>query len=165
MALQEKISQDLKESQLKRDELGVSVLRMALAALHNKEIEKRTKLSKTEAIEKLEALSRLSDEEVLEIMASEAKKRRESIALFKQGNRQDLAGKEEKELAFLEKYLPSQFSESELKEMVKAAVVKAGAASLADIGKVMGILAPQTKNRADGSQVSRLVKEALPPGV
>jgi len=159
--LRERLNQELKEAQLKRDEIKLSVLRMALAALQNKEIEKRTKLSKTEAIEKLEQLSQLSEEEVLGVLAAEAKKRRESISAFKQGNRLDLVAKEERELKTLEAYLPAQLSEDEVRGLAREAIGQTGAKTKQDLGKVMAALLPRVKQRADGQLVSRIVQELL----
>lgn len=162
MTLYERLYQDLKESQLKKEELKVSVLRLALASLNNKQIEKRTRLSKTFPLEKLE-LARLTEEEIIETLNSEAKKRKESITSFKQGQRQELAEKEEKELIILEEYLPKPIAEKELREMVKGVITKVKAGSLADLGKVMSQLMPEIKKkgRADGSLVNQIVKELL----
>ena len=161
MPIREQLNNDLRSAQLKKDELKTSVLRLLIAGLNNREIDKRTKLSKTEAVEKLADLSRLSDEEVMEVIISEAKKRRESIELFTKGNRHDLAEKEKKELILLGDYLPVQFSEEELKKIVAEVIFASGAKQLADLGKVMQLLMPKVKNRADGNLVSRLVKEML----
>ena len=162
MTLYERLYQDLKESQLKKEELKVSVLRLALASLNNKQIEKRTRLSKTFPLEKLE-LAKLTEEEIIETLNSEAKKRKESITSFKQGQRQELAEKEEKELIILEEYLPKPIAEKELREMVKGVITKVKAGSLADLGKVMSQLMPEIKKkgRADGSLVNQIVKELL----
>lgn len=161
MPIREQLNKDLRESQLKRDELRTSVLRLLMAGLNNREIEKRTKLAKTEPVEKLADLSRLNDEEVMEVIVSEAKKRRESIELFVRGNRHDLADKEKKELSLLENYLPAQFSEEELKKIVAEAISASKAKQMADLGKVMSLLMPKVKNRADGNLISRLVREKL----
>ncbi len=161
MSLLETLSRDLKESQLKKEVLKLSVLRLLFAALNNREIEKRTRLSKTEPLEKLPELSRLNEQELLEVIASEAKKRKEAISAFKKGNRQDLVEKEEKELEMLAVYLPRSLDENELKEIIKKAVSETNAQSLQDLGKVMAKIMPQVKNRADGNLVSHLVKELL----
>jgi uncharacterized protein YqeY len=165
MTFYERLHQDLKESQLKKEKLRVSVLRLVLASLNNKEIDKRTRLSKTSPLEKLEELSRLTEEEIIETLNSEAKKRKESIISFKQGQRLELAEKEEKELIILEEYLPKPIPEEELKEMVKEAIAKVKAGSLADLGKVMSQLMPEIKKRgrADGNLVNQIVKEFLSP--
>jgi len=163
MTFYERLYQDLKESQLKKKELRVSVLRLVLASLNNKEIEKRTRLSKSSPLEKLKELSKLTEEEIIETLNSEAKKRKESIASFKQGQRLELAEKEEKELVILEEYLPKPIPKEELKEMVKEVIARVKADSLADLGKVMSQLMPEIKKRgrADGNLVNQIVKELL----
>lgn len=104
--LQEKINQDIKKAMQEKDELLVLVLRGIKAAIHNKEIEKRTKLSKGEKdIEKLKELSKLTEEEVVEVLMKEAKKRKQSIEAFEKGGRNDLVKKEQKELEILKRYL------------------------------------------------------------
>lgn len=145
-------------------ELEVSVLRQLSAAVLNKEKEKRYKISKDKpelSGEELEKESQLADEEVLEIISSEAKKRRESIELFGKGGRQDLVDKEKKEEEILQKYLPEQLSEEDLKNLVKEAVEKTGAKEMKDMGKVMQELTPKVKGKADGSRISKIVKELL----
>jgi len=163
MIFYERLHQDLKEAQLKKEELKVSVLRLAIASLSNKEIEKRTRLSKSSPLEKLEELSKLTEEEVIETINSEAKKRKESIISFRQGQREELAEKEEKELIILEGYLPKPISEEELKSIVKETISKTIANSLTDLGKVMSQLMPEIKKRgrADGNLVNKIVKELL----
>lgn len=161
-SLQENLNNNLKTALKERKELLILVLRGLNAAIHNKEIEKRTKLSKQEKdIKKLEELSKLSEEEVLEIISSEAKKRRDSIAEFQKGNRQDLVDKETKELEIIKKYLPEQMSEDAIKEIVKKAIAETGAAGPKDTGKVMSKIMPQLKGKADGSLVNKIVGELL----
>lgn len=164
MDLKEKITTDLKNVLKEKKELEVSVFRMLLAAILNKEKEKRAKLAKDEEGLKEEELakkSQLTDEETLEVVFSEAKKRKEAIEGFKQGKREDLAKKEEAELEILKKYLPEQLSEEEIEKLVQEAIKKVGATSPKDMGKVMGKLIPQVKGKADGSTVSKIVKELL----
>ncbi len=170
-SLKEKINQDLKAALTSKEELVVSVLRMLNSAIHNKEIEKRTKLSKTSAFAeasadkekaaKLEEQSRLSDEEIIDVISSEAKKRRDSIFEFGKGGRQDLVEKESKELEIIKKYLPEQMSEDAVKEIVKAAIAETGAVGPQDTGKVMAKIMPQVKGKADGNMVSKIVGELL----
>lgn len=161
MTILERLLQDLRRFQLEKRERQLSVLRMAMSALNNKQIEKRTRLSKSEPLEKLDNLSQLTDQEVLEVVSSEAKKRRESIAEFAKGNRQDLVEQEKEELKILEQYLPAQLSETELKSLVKEAIEKTGAKSLAEIGQVMQVLMPEVRGRSDGSLVNKIVREQL----
>jgi len=164
MDLKEKIITDLKNALKEKKELEVSVLRMLLAAILNKEKEKRAKLAKEEEGLKEEELakkSQLTDEEVLEVVSSEAKKRKEAIEGFKQGEREDLVKKEEAELEILKKYLPEQLSEEEIKKLAQEAIEKVGATSLKDIGKVMAELMPKVQGKAEGGLVSKIVKELL----
>jgi len=164
MILKEKIQKDLKEALKKKDEIVVSVLRMLLAAILNKEKEKRYKLSKDKpelTEEELEKESQLTDEEVIEVISSEIKKRKESILEFKKGERQDLVEKEKKEIEVLKKYLPEQLSEEEIKKLVKVAIETVEAKEPKDMGKVMVELMPQIKGKADGATVSKIVKELL----
>ncbi len=163
MPLKEKIQQDLKEALKKSEEGLISVLRLLNAALHNKEIEKRTKFSKSEPVEKLEELSKLSDEEIIDVISSEVKKRKEAIIEFEKGKREDLAGKEKQELEILLRYLPEQLSEGKIKELAKEAVEKTGAKEIKDMGKVLGELMPKIKGKAEGGLVSKIVKDLLTP--
>lgn len=164
MSLQEKINKELKNALIGKEELVVSVLRMLNSAIHNKEIEKRTKLSKTEKdIKKLEELSKLTEEEVLEVVSSEAKKRKDSILEFEKGKRQDLVDKETKELEILKKYLPEQMSEEQIREEVKKTIEEVGAVGPKDTGKVMAAVMPKLKGKAEGGAVSKIVNELLHP--
>ena len=164
MALKEKVHQDLNEAVKKGEELRTSVLRMLSAAILNKEKEKRYKISKQKADLKKEELvkeSEVLDEEVLDVISSEVKKRKEAIFEFEKGKRQDLADKEKKEMEILQKYLPEQLSEEELKKMAKEAIEKVDAKEPKDMGKVMAELMPKVKGRADGFQVNKIVRDLL----
>lgn len=161
MTLREKIDLDLKEAFKSKDESRTSVLRMFLASIKNKELEKRMKLSKTGKVESLDELSKLSDEEIVGVLATEIKRRKEAAQQFRDGNRQDLADKEMAEAEILSVYLPQQLSEQEVRELVRSAIEKIGASSPSDLGRVMGALMPQVKGKADGAEVTRIVKEEL----
>jgi len=163
MELSEQIQADLKNFLKTGKTFEVGVLRMAIAALHNREIEKRIKLSKSEPLEKLDELSKLSEEEVIATISSEIKKRREAIIEYEKGKRQDLADREKKEIEILQKYLPEQLSEEEIKKLAKEAIKKIGAEEPKDMGKVMAELMPKVKGKADGSLVSKIVKDFLTP--
>ncbi len=141
--LKEKLSSDLKEAMKAGDAAKRDVLRMLTSAIKNKEIEKRVELT---------------DEQVLEVISSEVKKRRESVAQFTAGNRPELAEKEEAEIALLIGYLPEQINEEELKKIVLETV-----AELADknVGNAMKAVMAKVKGKADGALVSKLVKDAL----
>ena len=171
MFLREQINNDLKKAQQEKDELVLLVLRGINAAIKNKEIEKRTKLSKEpsfveatedkEKLEKLEKESKLIKEEVVGVIMSEAKKRKDAIEEFKKGERQDLVEKEKKELEILKKYLPEQMSEEQIKEETKKVIEEVGAVGPQDTGKVMGALMLKLKGKAEGGAVSKVVNELL----
>ena len=166
MILKTKIQKDLNQAVKKKEEVRSLVLRSLLAAILNKEKEKRYKLSKQkpELTEKdLEKESQLVDEEVIEVISSEVKKRKEAILEFEKGERTDLVEKEKKELEILQKYLPEQLSEEEIKKLAKEAIEKLGAKEPKDIGKIMAELMPKVKGRAEGAVVSRIVRELLTP--
>jgi len=164
MPLKEKIQEDLKNSLKEKNEIFVSTLRMLLAAVGNKETEKRTKIWKQKSDlkpEELEKESQLTEDELIEVIFSEVKKRRESILEFEKGKREDLANKEKAEIEVLQKYLPEQLSEEEIRKIVKDVIDKVGAKETKDMGKVMAELMSKIKGKADGSLVSRIVKESL----
>jgi len=162
MSLHDQLNVDFKTVFKAKEELKTSVLRMLLSAIKNKEFEKRNKLSKTEKdAVKLEKNSQLNDEEVMAVIASEAKKRKDSIDQYEKGGRAELAKKEKEELVILQVYLPEQMNEDKIRQLVKEAITKAGAAGAQDTGKVMKELMPQVKGKADGGSVSRIVKEEL----
>lgn len=147
--LKQKLRDELKQSMLARNELKTSVLRMLLSALNYYEIQKGG------------AGYEATDEDVLSVIQKEAKQRRDSIEEFKKAGRPELVEKENKELEMLQVYLPAQMSEEEIKSLVKEAINQTGATAIADIGKVMGALMPKVKGKADGTLISKLVKEAL----
>ena len=161
--MKEKIQNDLTQAIKTGDSFKLSVLRMVSAAIHNKEIEKRTKLSKSGEISpaELEEKSHLDDNEVLEVLTSETKKRKEAVAEYEKGGRSDLAEKEKAELEILKQYLPEELSDEELKKIAAEAIKEAGAQSQKDFGKVMSVLMPKIKGRADGAKAGQIVKELL----
>lgn len=164
MNLKEKIQQDLNEAVKAKKELEVLTFRLFSAAILNKEKEKRYKISKEKPDFKEENLaqeSQLTDEEVLEVLTSEVKKRKEAIEGFEKGGRKDLVIKEKKELEILGKYLPEQLSEEEIQKLVREVISKTGAKEMKDMGRVMSELAPKTKGKADGGFVSKIVKDFL----
>jgi uncharacterized protein YqeY len=134
------------------------------SAIVNKEKAKRYKLSKEKpdlGESELEKESGLSDEEVLEAISSEVKKRNEAALEFEKGKRQELAAKEKKEAEILAQYLPEQLSAEEIEKLVKEAVEKTGAREMKDMGRVMAELMPKLKGKADGGQVSQIIKGLL----
>jgi len=106
-------------------------------------------------------LNLLADDELLAVVSREVKTRRESVEAFRKGGREDLASKEEAEIAILGEFLPEQLGEADLVRLIDQAVSATGAASPRDLGKVMGWLAPHTRGRADGKLVSTLVAARL----
>src|SRR3989339_37737 len=161
MTLKEKINQDFKEAFKAKEELKVSVLRMLNSAIKNKEMDKRTKLVKAgtsdEAI--LVKESQLLDEETLEAIGTEAKRRKDSIKQFQDGNRPEMAAQEEAELKILSAYLPKQMGEEEIRKIVQESIKESGATGAQEIGKVMKALMPRVKGKADGNLVNKIVKE------
>lgn len=147
--LKDKIQEDLKNAMLAKDEQKLSTVRMLKSALQYFEIQKGG------------AGYEASDEDVLEVIEKEIKKRKESIELYKQGGRQDAADKEQKELEILQAYLPEQMSEDEVRSLIKEAIASTGATTPQDMGKVMGTLMPKVKGKADATLVSTIVREEL----
>ena len=162
MSLKEKIQSEIKEAMRSKEAEKLSVLRMLMASILNKEKEKRAKLSKDEEDEKkLEEMSKLTEEEILEVISSEVKKRKDSIEQYGKGNRQDLVDQEKRELEILMGYLPEQISEEEIRKIVKGKIEEIGAGSPQETGKVMGVVMPQLKGKADGGLVNKIVQEEL----
>lgn len=143
------LKEELKQSMLARDEIKTSTLRMIISALGYYEIEKGG------------AGYEATDEDIEQVLAKQAKQRRDSIEQFKAGGRDELVEKESKELSIVESYLPKQMGEDEVTKLVEEAIKQTGAANGADMGKVMGALMPKVKGKADGSMVSRIVREKL----
>ena len=146
MSLQQRIQKDIAVAMRSGDALRRDVLRMATSAAYN--LEKRNGRP-------------LTEDEVLGVLSREVKTRRESVEAFRGGGREDLATKEEAEIAILNEYLPVPLTDAEVGELVREAVEATGASSARDMGKVMGWLAPRTRGRADGKRVSELVGQAL----
>ncbi len=148
MAFLDDLNAALKEALKSRDDLKVSVIRMTKASLKNKEIEK---------------MSSLTDEEILSVLSTLAKQRRESIEQYSAAGRSDLADKESKELEIILSYLPKQLSADELEKVIRSAISESGASSLNELGKVMKVLMPKVKGVADGKIINQRVKELLGP--
>ena len=140
--LGDKLQADLNSARKAQDKLGVLLLGTILSDVKNKRIELR---------------SDPTDDDVLDVLRKGIKRRRESVEMYDKGNRKDLADKERAEVAALEKYLPAQVSEDEVRAAVRAAIA-AGATSM---GPLMGRVNPQFKGKADGSVISRIAKEEL----
>ena len=195
--LKQKIQEDLKNAIRGKKETELLVLRMVLASIHNREIEKKSKpphlsigsggklkkqpfdkvypernrraqdkpFDKTQGKGKTEdeviKEGELIDEEIIEVIFSEIKKRKEAISGFEKGEREDLIKKEKAEIEVLERYLPGQLSEEELRKLVKETIKAVGAQEIKDMGKVMTEVMPKIKGKADGGVVSKIVKELL----
>ena len=152
MSLKETFQLEIKTAMQKKEVEKLSVLRMVLAAVINKEKQKRAKTGEE---------CQLTDEEVLEVITSEAKKRKDSIEQFEKGNRQDLADQEKSELKILEEYLPEQMSEDEVRKIITDKIQELGVSGPQDIGKVMGAIMGQLKGKANGGLVNKIVQEEL----
>jgi uncharacterized protein YqeY len=146
MELKEQLTADMRGAMKSGDDLKRTTLRMALAAIKNAEIDSRKELEPAE---------------VLAIVQKEVKNRRESIVDAEAANRPDLVEGAEAEIAILEHYLPAGLSEDELRDMVRAAIAESGADSPRGMGEVMKVLMPRVQGRADGKQVSAVVRELL----
>lgn len=146
MSLSQRIASDLQKALKRSDKLTLSVLRLAKAALTNRE---------------KESGEELSEDDVIAVLSTLAKQRRESIEQFSQGGREDLAEKERQELDILLSYMPKQLSTHELDTLVAEAIHETSADGLKDLGKVMKILMPRIKGAADGKIVNQRVKELL----
>ena len=151
MSLKEKLQNDLTAAMRSRDEVKSSTIRMVLTAIKNEEV------SGKEARD-------LTDAEIITVLSREAKKRREAAEAFEQAGAADRAAAEKAEGVVIAEYLPKQLSESEIKELISAAIVETGAAGPAQMGLVMKSLQPKIAGKADGGLVSGLVKAALSGG-
>lgn len=146
MELQNEIKEAVKSAMKSGDAVALSTLRLLLAAIHNEEI-------------KLQRELRL--EEIYRIIATLCKQRSEAIDLYRKGNRDDLARKEEAELEVLKRWLPQPLSDEEVKNIIQASIAEAGARGVQDLGKVMKLVMPKVSGRSDGKQVSELAKTLL----
>ncbi|KKR23732.1 MAG: hypothetical protein UT53_C0009G0026 [Candidatus Yanofskybacteria bacterium GW2011_GWD2_39_48] len=160
--LKEQIQNDIKEAMKSGNSAKRMALGMVMSTIKNKELEKRSKLSKTENdVTKLDEISKLSDEEIIDVVSSEIKKRRDSIVSYQSGGRPELAEKENEEIGFISIYMPEQLSEDAVREEIKKIIAEVGASSIKDMGKVIGAVMAKIKGKADGQLVSRIVKELL----
>lgn len=162
--LRGEIKEDLKRAMKEKDQDTVRSLRLLRYSIINREKEKRYQIAQKEkglTEKELEEKSKLSNEEVVDVLCSEAKKRKESIEEFQKAEREDLAQKEKAELEVIESYLPPQLSEQEIKENAAEVIKKTEAQTLNDVGRVMGALMVRLRGRADGGVVMRIVKEML----
>lgn len=154
MPLKEKLQQDLNSALKAREDLKRLVLSTLLSAIHNKEIEKRT-------VQKLQEAAELTDEEIIKVIQSEIKKRKEAAELYEKGGRIELAQKEKDETNILLQYVPEQINQEELRKIIKEVVLETGAKEIKDMGKVIAGVMAKVKGAASGNEVSRIVKEEL----
>ena len=149
MDLKTQLTNDLKDGLRSGDKLRVSVIRLLIAMIKNREVDKR---------------GPLTDPEVLQAISTSCKQRQEAIDQYRQGGRDDLASKEAAELVILQSYLPKPLTAEELQGLVQEAIREAQATSAKEMGKVMALLMPRVTGRADGKVVSTMVRETLSKG-
>jgi uncharacterized protein YqeY len=140
------LNEDMKQAMRAKDKETLQVIRMLKASIQNEQIKKGQDLN---------------DEEELTVLSREMKQRRDSLTEFEKADRTDLADKVKKEIVIVEKYLPAQLSEDEIRAIVTEAFATTGATSPKEFGKVMGAVMPKVKGKADGNQVNAIVKELL----
>ncbi|GLR71184.1 GatB/YqeY domain-containing protein [Agaribacter marinus] len=146
MSLLETLKSAQKDAMRAKDKLTLGTIRMALAAVKQKEVDERVEVT---------------EQDVLQILTKMVKQRQEAASQFVQGERQDLADKEHQEIDVLKRFLPAPLSEDEIAEIIEKAVADAGATNIKDMGKVMGIVRPQVQGKADMGKVSGLIKSKL----
>ena len=146
MSLVERLNQDMKLAMKNKDKLKLSVIRMVKASVKNEEINQG---------------SPLTDEQVLAVVTRELKQRRDSLQEFDKAGREDLAAPTREEIEILLEYMPEQMGEDDIRRIVSEAIQQVGAQSKKDLGKVMGVLMPKVKGRADGTLVNKIVQELL----
>ncbi len=149
-ALKDRLRTDLTTAIKSRDEIRSSTLRMVLTAITNAEVAGKEQRE-------------LTDDDIVGVLSTEAKKRREAAAAFTEGGREAMAAKEQAEAAVIADYLPEQLSADEISALVEGAIEQTGAAGegMRAMGKVMGVLTPQVKGRADGAAVAAEVRRHL----
>lgn len=149
MNLKDKIQEDLKHAMIDKAEEKLSTIRMLKSAIQYLEIQKGG------------AGYEATDEDVIDVVGREIKKHKESIALYEKGGRQELADKEKREMEVLQTYMPEQLSENDINKLVDEAISQTNASSIQDMGKVMGVLSPKIKGKADGGDISLIVRNKL----
>ena len=144
--LKERITEDMKAAMRASEKERLSTIRMAQAAIKQREVDERITLD---------------DAQVIAVLEKMVKQRKESIVQFEQGGRADLADKERSEITLLQAYLPAQLSDAEVDSLIREAIAATGAASVKDMGKVMGVVKARAAGRADMGAVSARIKAAL----
>jgi hypothetical protein len=146
MSLKERITEDMKTAMRGAQKERLATVRMLLAAIKQREVDERISLD---------------DSQVLAVLEKMVKQRKESIVQFEAGARADLVAKEAAEIKLLQEYLPTQLTADEIEALISAAIARTGAASIKDMGKVMGVLKPELAGRADMGTVSVRIKQKL----
>jgi hypothetical protein len=147
----EKINEDLKQAMRDKNEAGLSALRLLVSAIKYKKI----------ALNKGTQPEPLTDAEIIEVIQSEIKKRKDSIESYEQGNRPELAAKEKAEADLLAAYLPAQLSDADIEAIVREVITTLGEVTAKDTGRIIGQVMPRVKGQADGGRVSAIVKKIL----
>ncbi len=150
MGLKEQIGEDIKSAMKAKDKIRLETVRGIKKAILEKEVALRPK-----------GQDSLTEEQEIELLAQQAKQRRDSIAQYLDGGREDLAKKEQQELAIIETYLPKQLDDEELEQILLQIITDVGATSPKDLGKVMGKAMKQLKGKADGKKIQEIVKTKL----
>ena len=146
MSLLERLNNDMKQAMKNKEKDKLSVIRMVKASLQN---------------EAINTGQELSEDEELTVLSREVKQRKDSLHEFEKAGRDDLVEKLRTELSYIVEYMPKQLTEEELSDIVKAAILETGASTKAEMGKVMAVLMPKVKGKADGSLVNKLVQQHL----
>ncbi|MEY8445121.1 GatB/YqeY domain-containing protein [Enterococcus ratti] len=146
MSLLSRLNDDMKTAMKAKDKESLQVIRMIKSSIQNEQIKEGHDLT---------------EEEELTVLSREMKQRRDSLHEFEEAGRDDLAEKVKSEIAIVEKYMPEQLSEADIRQLVQKAITQTNASSVKEFGKVMGVIMPKVKGKADGSQVNAIVKELL----
>ena len=144
--LREAIDSDLKEAMRNREALKRTVLRTMLSEIRNAEINSQTTLD---------------DEGIISVLTKQVQQRKDSVEAYQAANRQDLVAKESEEINIISVYLPEQLPQEEIEQIIDSAISQSGASSLDDMGKIMGLVMPQVRGRADGKIVNTIVTSKL----
>jgi len=146
MSLKQRLTDELKNAMKNKDQLRKNVITMIRADIKQIEVDKRVELT---------------DDDVIDIIAKQAKQRRDSMEEFAKGGRQDLVDQAKQEVDVLMEYLPEQLSDEEIEKIIKEVVTETGATSMKDMGKIMAAAMPKLKGKADGKVVNQIVKKIL----
>ena len=146
MNLKENLLSDIKRALKAKESLKLNTIRGLISEIKNREIDLRRELG---------------GDEIISIISTQIKKRKEAAALFKKGGRNDLFEQESQEMVILQEYLPEQVSEDELRRRVQEVITELGIAEMKDLGRVMKVIIPEFKGRADNGQIKNLVAECL----